>query len=494
MQTACGGAPRRSGRLRPPSTMTTSPRSVLLDMEVTPSTVEVMHAKCETARPPRAPQDGPLLLALSDLAKVLPVPLPDREAKEARRTAILQMVILTLCGMAYQAGLGMCMPFYAQFAQQLDLGEGMGGFVIAAPCVARVALNLSIGSLVDDVGRKPLLIIGSAVLSVGAFCTAAASSLGGMLFGRLCVGVGGAASDIAAQAWRLDIVSHWPSSRGALLGWNQALVTLAYAAGPVIGGRLALHSGIRQPFFVFAYICGICAPLYALMPTAPSSSIPPTSSTVNVVCGLGGAHHGPLRAVLSDPRQRGLLLLRYALAAGWAAWMTVLPSIMASHFGVDSSEIGLMLSVMTLFGFVSSPLSGALADRLGHITVARAGALASACAFGLLPCAALPCFLLLLAVWEAGTAALGAGTSASAAELTRLELRGAQSSLVGQVQDATFVLVPSALGMLLARFGSEAALCVNTGMQLCAIAASATLTRRAALEARDLRDKHARGV
>ena len=48
--------------------------------------------------------------------------------------------------------------------------------------------------------------------------------------------------------------------------------------------------------------------------------------------------------------------------------------------------------------------------------------------------------------------------------------------------------------MLLARFGSEAALCVNTGMQLCAIAASATLTRRAALEARDLRDKHARGV
>ena len=39
------------------------------------------------------------------------------------------------------------------------------------------------------------------------------------------------------------------AASGVLLGWAQALQTLAYAAGPVAGGYIALRGGVREPFY-----------------------------------------------------------------------------------------------------------------------------------------------------------------------------------------------------------------------------------------------------
>lgn len=336
---------------------------------------------------------------------------------------MLQISLLTALGMAYQVGLGMCMPLYARYAEQLELGEAAGGLVIATPCIARVLLNLFIGPLVDSLGRKPLLIGGCTVMALGAFRTASATTLCTMLIGRLLVGVGGAAKDIASNACRLDVVTRFPNHRGLLLGWAQALTTLAYAAGPVAGGRIAEHGDVREPFYAFAYILAVCAPFYGLLPETSSDRIateenddrsptiaerhrdakgrspggePPLST------GWGALHgSGALQELLRDPRQRALLLLRFALTAGWAAWMTVLPSHLRHRFGLDTASVGLYLSALTVLGFAASPVGGWLADCCGRNAVSHAGAVASAGALGLLPCAsALPCFWALLAVWE----------------------------------------------------------------------------------------------
>lgn len=80
---------------------------------------------------------------------------------------------------------------------------------------------------------------------------------------------------------------------------------------------------------------------------------------------------------------------------------------------------------------------------------------------------------------QVGTAALGAASSAAAADVTRVALRGTQSCLLGQVQDATFVLLPTALGLLSARLGTDAALILTASLQIAAAFAAAVSMRSA---------------
>ena len=75
--------------------------------------------------------------------------------------------------MAYQAALGMCMPLYTRYAQTLG-HPSLGGLIIAAPSISRVTLNLRVGPVADQFGRKPLLMGGSVVMAVGALGTAMA--------------------------------------------------------------------------------------------------------------------------------------------------------------------------------------------------------------------------------------------------------------------------------------------------------------------------------
>ena len=222
---------------------------------------------------------------------------PPATAEEQRqhREVMVAIAVLTVCGMAYQTANGACLPLYAKYAERLGLGESAGGLVIAAPSVARVILNLRLGKLADDLGRKELLVGGSLIMAIGAYCTAAASSLWMMLLARLLMGAGGAASDIAAQACRLDVVARFPARRGMLLGAAQSLTMLAYAAGPVVGGRLALHGGVHVPFNVLGVVLCVCAPLYGFLPktqaaTARLVSIKPVA-TVETKGNQGALDH-----------------------------------------------------------------------------------------------------------------------------------------------------------------------------------------------------------
>lgn len=443
----------------------------------------------------------------SDSESGTPPDSPDSPPEQPHHIA-LQIVVLTGCGMAYQMSLGMCMPLYARYAEELNLGGAAGGLVLAAPCAARVLLNLKLGSLVDEWGRRPLLIGGSLVMAFGAYGVASATGLWGMLAGRLLVGAGGAAADIAAQACRLDVAARYPAQRGALLGWAHALSILAYAAGPVVGGVLESSHGVRSVFRIFAHTLFATALLYVFLPegsrrASPDSTAPllanegraghrqrPGSGSASQTTGLctrlcawlcallvpGGRGAGAVSELLSDPRQVGQMLLRFTLTAGWASWMIVLPAHLTHEYHLSTAAIGLRLSVMTLVGFSSSPVCGHLADRFGCDGVARSGAIFSAIALGMLPFSGgLAGVWAMLAVWELGTAAISAATNAAASEATRCELRGVQSSLLGQVQDGTFVLMPTALGFLAASIGTTATLGLTAVVQLAIIAAAPSL-------------------
>lgn len=385
-------------------------------------------------------------------------------------TTKLQLGTLLFCGMLTTMAVGMVTPLLPAYAERIGLSSRGVGWIIAMPSIARVVLNLPMGPLVDR-GRRIPLIAGCVLEGIGALGTALASSLSTMLPARLLVGMGSSAATTASQAYTMDVVDKYPDHRGVLLGSMQAAYTLAWAAGPAVGGLVAVRSGSAAlPFFLIGGTLLLSAPLYALL--LPETRGTPVGDASEERDDSVGSVLRTFSQLASRREQRALLAMRFGLITGWSAWLTVLPLQAAASWGATAADLGTMFSVIALLGFVSAPIGGWLADRWGRLPVILSGATVSALAIGALPWAlSKQAFYALMAVWDIGEAMLIAAATALAADVTSAELRGTQTSMLNQMQDLTFSIMPVALGGLAAARGNALALRTASACMLVSCAA-----------------------
>ena len=411
-----------------------------------------------------------------------PPPPPPRARLQLDQSARVQLSVLLGCGMVAQMGIGMIVPLLPMYAERIGLAASGVGLVVAMPSIARLLLNLPLGALSDAYGRKLPLVVGSIVEAIGSIGTALATSLGSLLVPRLLVGAGSSAASAAGNAMFMDVVERYPSHRGLLLGSSQAVLTLAFAAGPAVGGLLADATGnAALPFGIFGLTLLASAPLYYFL--LPNERLKQATADKEQprAAAVGDAARASLRSfgqLLTQRPQLALLAMRFGLITGWSAWLTVLPLHARACWGATAGDLGRMFSIVALLGFASAPLGGWLADRFGRTPVIAAGSAVSAISIGALPWATGKlAFYACMACWDVGEAVLTAAMSALAADVTPAEQRGAQSSLINQVQDATFVGMPVLLGAIAGAHSCSAALLTTAGVAMACNVAFALLMR-----------------
>ena len=401
-------------------------------------------------------------------------PSSDPPRLQLSRESKLQLGILLGSGFVIQMAVGMIIPVLPLFASSAGLGSSGVGLIIAMPAAAKLLLNLPVGHLVDTIGRKPPLIAGVVIDGIGSLCTAYASSLGQMVPARLIVGAGSACGTTAGGAYTMDVVGRYPAHIGLLLGVAQAAGTLGFAAGPAIGGMLADRGGPHLPFVLIGT---------ALIASAPIFNLLPETRRVAAAHGGGGGGGGvnqsdmrasigqslaSFRALLADDTQRALLLMRFALHAGWSVSLTAVPLHAAATWGATPGQIGHIYSIVTLAGLATAPIAGHLTDRLGRRPMVAFGSVSTALSIACLPVfgTAQLEYYALMGVWAVGETCLMTATSALAADVTPPEQRGAQNSLGNQAGDLTFLVMPVILGGIAqhshaAAFGLTSALCLG---------------------------------
>jgi EmrB/QacA subfamily drug resistance transporter len=292
-------------------------------------------------------------------------------------------------------------------------------WVLIGYLVVIAAVLLTFGRLADVLGRRPLILGGLAIFTLGSALCGAAPSLEVLIAARCLQGLGGAAIFSVNVAM---ITRSFPAAeRGRALGINTILVALGVSTGPIVGGVLTQTLGWRWIFYVNVPI-GAIAILAAWRllterhrPERPHLDLPGASllaigvaalvlglsfgqewgwtslsflaSMVTAVGALAGALWVERRVPapildLALLRNRVFAFANASLMLSMLALFAVgflLPFYFEELRGYDTLRSGLLLTPFSLAIAVVAPVSGVLADRWGSRWLAPLG-LAIACA------------------------------------------------------------------------------------------------------------------
>ena len=254
--------------------------------------------------------------------------------------------------------------------QGLDLAAA--ALISSLPSFGMVVTLIAWGYVVDRIGERFVLTIGSALTAAAAFAAASADSL-------VAVGVflflgGMAAASSNAASGRLVVGWFPPHRRGLVMGIRQTSVPLGVGLGALVIPRLAVSHGVSVALLFPAIVCTASAVICAvgvLDPPRPPRAEAPAEDLAN-----------PYRGSATLTRIHALSVL---LAVPQAlVWTFTLVWLMTDR-GWSAASAGALVGVAQLLGAGGRIAAGYWSDRLGQrLRPIRSIAAAAALTMGLL--------------------------------------------------------------------------------------------------------------
>ncbi|OPY38317.1 MAG: putative transporter [Methanoregula sp. PtaU1.Bin051] len=184
-------------------------------------------------------------------------------------------------------------------ADSFHVDMGLVSWVVLAYLLVLAGLMLACGKLGDLAGFRRVFIAGFAVFTLGSLLCGLAASIGLLVAFRVVQGIGAAAIEAIAPAM---IALYLPAEkRGWALGIMMTIVSLAIAAGPVLGGYITEFVSWHWIFFINVPI-GIVAVILAIR-YLPADIVPKSAGRFD---GLGAALILVALATLIYPLNQGL--------------------------------------------------------------------------------------------------------------------------------------------------------------------------------------------
>lgn len=344
--------------------------------------------------------------------------------------------------------MGIVSPVLTLYAQSFGVSIFLAGMTITVYSLGRLVMDFPAGVLADRIGRRPLMIIGTAMIAICAFLNALADSFWLFLLYRFIQGIGASMWMTSRTTLLADILK--PEERGRVLGYFQSFQTIGQAAGPTIGGFIAAWYGAQANFYFYAGTGLISLVLTYVF-------IKETES--------GKAHSGEL----AFPKEQTLRLLKnkgfvFASLASAIAFFIVsgirqdiLPFYAAEVAGLGPAEIGMILSAATLANlFLTIPIGYGI-DLIGRKPIVVFGLVASGISMALFP--QYTSFILLCGValiMGVGTSGMQQAPLAMATDATIGEPRGVSMGVFRFFGDVGSLFGPILLGAIADGFGLSA--------------------------------------
>ncbi len=311
---------------------------------------------------------------------------------------------------------------FPSISEDLDAPESTLSWIISGYNVTVAALLLVVGRTADSWGRKKLFMPGIAIFAVGSVLCGLAPSVGWLIGARVVQAVGGAI--ISPTSLAVVLPEFPPEKRSAAIGVLGATGGLGAVAGPAIGSVIIDLWSWRGIFWINVPACLL---VLAVSPRILRESKNPNATgridLLGVVIGTAAIALVMIAIVeseslgLSDPRVFAMFigglalippLLRrsarhpeplielplfrirsFASANAAVAFFSLAFTsgfltgslLLQRLWGQSITTTGQALVIPPLLSAAVSPLSGRLADRIGHRWILAVGSLSSAAGY-----------------------------------------------------------------------------------------------------------------
>ena len=149
----------------------------------------------------------------------------------------------------------MIIPAIPLFAKTFEVNNAQIGAIISAFALARFAMGLPAGKLIDIFGERRVQTTGLFLVAVSSFAAGLANSYWQLLTFRALGGIGSVMFSVSASSLLMRSVEDNVRGRAQSTFYGGFLI--GGIAGPAVGGILSVIS-LRVPFFAYAFTL-ICA-------------------------------------------------------------------------------------------------------------------------------------------------------------------------------------------------------------------------------------------
>ncbi|GAA3509853.1 DHA1 family bicyclomycin/chloramphenicol resistance-like MFS transporter [Streptosporangium album] len=293
---------------------------------------------------------------------------------ETTRRPALLLGVLGLLTAVVPLAIDIYVPGFPALGRDLGAGEQAAQLSMSAFLIGLVGGQLVIGPLSDKLGRRQLLVPGTAAFALLSACCALMPTAPLLVAGRFLQGCAGAAGLVLARAILTD---RFAGPRLPVYFSILAMILgVAPVVGPLLGGVIVSASGWRAVFWTLAALgLGMLAATWLGVP----ESLPPDRRSAG---GLRQAF-GSMTVLLRQRAFTGYVLTLGFAAAAMFVYVGASSYVFQDVFRLSAVQYGLVFAANAAAMLVASAGFGALSRRValprllsGYVVIATIGALA----------------------------------------------------------------------------------------------------------------------
>lgn len=348
---------------------------------------------------------------------------------------------LALLGAVGPLGIDMFLPGLEELRTDLGTTPAAAQLTISGFMVGMAVGNLLCGAISDSTGRKPPILIASAVLFVASVACAVAPSISILIAARVVQGLAGGCIIVVSRALVPDLLQGREAARAysALL----ALTGFMPAVAPVLGAALMPFVGWRGVFWALA----LANLLQLVVAWRLPETLPPERRSRGTLSTL-------FPRIARCLRRPGFVGYMAAGALGFGAlfaYIAASPLVLQAQLGYSPTAYALIFGGIALLLPLSNTINMRVVQRVHPRRALIAGLLIDASAATALIIIALTnpsaAMVPLLAVLAMMSGFISANASALAVEEIRDIGAGAGSGAMGFAQFLTAGVVPAVVGL-----------------------------------------------
>lgn len=246
-------------------------------------------------------------------------------------------------------------PVLVDVGREYGVSTGAVGLLVTAYGIPGIVVSVLAGPLSDRYGRKPFLVVGTALMSALTLLGAFAPGFAHLLLTRVIAGVGAAVIFPNVTAAVADNFVY--RERGSAMSTVIAMNQLATIVGVPLAGLIAEATSWRSSF-AFVGLLGLAAAVAVFALLVDRGPRATDVGTVELYAGL-----------LRDVSVRGAILSSLLGSIFWFTWITYVVAFFQTRFGLTTALASAVVLTTGLGILAGSQLGGRLGDRVGHKVV-----------------------------------------------------------------------------------------------------------------------------